>query len=693
MDPINAKKNDQDSHLKLITESLADTTIAREEKTRGTQDNHNRRGRPRAKKNAGGQQTTSAQSNCDDANKRNSAKKHSTKSTLSSNDITVIGKEPLIGSEQLPPPKSLKKKKPKPQLLQKLDEGEYKKENGKQHAPTQEPVIKKVARKKIIAQSNGVENNREASMSSENPICSKDNITTIEASSDVAGKAVSVKNRRDKDKLKAENNEDKKNRNSTLPKSSNKEKQKEGKQPTTSLKQTVPKNKNNGEEVLDVVSIPPNQPQLTNDINYGKGKPIVVLHIGEKPSIAQAVAKGLCTSSSASASKGKSLPVYEFTVTNVPFPKAPNASKVTHKVTSVAGHVFSVDFAPQFQSWEIDPVLLFTAPIVRKPCQTSVVKHLQNEATGVDFIVLWMDCDREGENINFETLDCCLASMKGSSTAYDRVYRAYFSAINPTDIQKAYQKLGKPDKNQSLSVDARQELDLKVGVAFSRFQTKFFQGRYGDLDSAVLSYGPCQTPTLGFCVQRYLSIQTFTPEPYWLLDLNIFKRGRVCKATWDAGRSFNRKKVEQLLEKCWENKPSSLSPTPTVKVLSVSSKQKKQGRPTPLNTVALLKACSKALGIGPHQAMGAAERLYLLGYLSYPRTESTAYPKSFDIQGTLQAQTSDPRWGPFARDLLQEGPHQSKRGGEANAVLLFLFLYILLLHSTELFLRSQYINS
>lgn len=407
--------------------------------------------------------------------------------------------------------------------------------------------------------------------------------------------------------------------------------------------------------------IPPNQPQLTNDINYGSGKPIVVLHIGEKPSIAQAVAKGLCSSSTnnLTSSRGKSLPVYEFTVTSPPFPKAPNASKVIHKVTSVAGHVFSVDFSPQFQSWEIDPVQLFSAPIVRKPCQGSVVKHLQHEAEGADFLVLWMDCDREGENINFEALDCCLSSMKGASTAYDRVYRAYFSAINPSDIQKAYQRLGKPDKNQSLSVDARQELDLKVGVAFSRFQTKFFQGRYGDLDSGVLSYGPCQTPTLGFCVQRYLDIETFSPEPYWLLDLSIMKRGRVCKATWDSGRSFNRKKVEQLLEKCWER-----STPPSVRVLSVASKHRKQGRPTPLNTVALLKACSKALGIGPQHALHAAERLYLSGYLSYPRTESTAYPKSFDINGTLQAQASDSRWGSYVRELLQDGPTQSKRGGK-----------------------------
>jgi hypothetical protein len=84
--------------------------------------------------------------------------------------------------------------------------------------------------------------------------------------------------------------------------------------------------------------IPASQPKQTSDINYdGKGDTITVLHVAEKPGIAQAIAKGLAKGNFDSR-RSKSLPVHEFT--GPPFPKAPHASKCNHRVTSVAGHVF-----------------------------------------------------------------------------------------------------------------------------------------------------------------------------------------------------------------------------------------------------------------------------------------------------------------------------------------------------------------
>ncbi len=192
--------------------------------------------------------------------------------------------------------------------------------------------------------------------------------------------------------------------------------------------------------------------------------------------------------------------------------------KANVKVTSVAGHVFNRDFPNTYQDWKQDPEGLFEAPTMRKLDKSSrpVANHLAHISKHLDFLVLWLDCDKEGENICFEVLDVCKHNIPRSKL--QRVYRAKFSSIAPKDLQQAYIDLRlEPSFNESLSVDARQILDLKIGVAFSRFQTKELQkvikSRGGQ--NTTISYGPCQTPTLGFCVDQAEKIKKFIPEPHW----------------------------------------------------------------------------------------------------------------------------------------------------------------------------------
>jgi DNA topoisomerase IA len=35
----------------------------------------------------------------------------------------------------------------------------------------------------------------------------------------------------------------------------------------------------------------------------------------------------------------------------------------------------------------------------------------------------------------------------------------------------------------------------------------------------MISYGPCQTPALSFCIDRLREIEAFVPEKYWKVDV------------------------------------------------------------------------------------------------------------------------------------------------------------------------------
>ncbi|CAG8432833.1 7321_t:CDS:10 [Diversispora eburnea] len=309
---------------------------------------------------------------------------------------------------------------------------------------------------------------------------------------------------------------------------------------------------------------------------------------------------------------------------------APGGQNFAVLLLNINSNLLLLDFDRKHNNWDIDPILLFDASTVKQESSKSICRHLQQESKDVDYVVLWLDCDREGENICFEVIDNVRNNMKSSpgETKESRILRAKFSAITKVDIRRAMDNLIYPNKNEALAVDARQELDLKIGCAFTRFQTRFFQGKYGNLDSSVISYGPCQTPTLSFCVSRYDQIQSFSPESYWSLAVTVANNEQDLNVNWERARVFDKQVTNLFLDTIKDFKEA--------KVVSVNSVHKTRSRPHALNTVELLKFGSSYLGIGPNETMSIAERLYIQGYVSYPRTETTTYSKNFDIYEVLR---------------------------------------------------------
>ncbi len=55
------------------------------------------------------------------------------------------------------------------------------------------------------------------------------------------------------------------------------------------------------------------------------------------------------------------------------------------------------------------------------------------------------------------------------------IKRAKFSALVARELERSVQTLGLPDEHASAAVDARQEIDLRIGASFTRFQTLLLQ--------------------------------------------------------------------------------------------------------------------------------------------------------------------------------------------------------------------------
>ncbi|KAH8739347.1 DNA topoisomerase III beta-1 [Cryptosporidium ryanae] len=376
-----------------------------------------------------------------------------------------------------------------------------------------------------------------------------------------------------------------------------------------------------------------------------------VLMVAEKPSIAETIAKTL-SKGKLSTRRGKT-PVHEFSGTFM-------NRNVNMRVTSVAGHVFEVGFPKNYSNWDkVDPITLFDAPIVKNESSSKLISHLEKESRGCNYLVLWLDCDREGENICFEVINVVSGNMNRGRDQKEWIFRAKFSSISPKDISNAMKYLVYPNKNESDSVDVRQELDLKVGVAFSRLQTTFLRNKFGEFNkNSIISYGPCQTPTLFFAVRRRDIINSFVPEKYYTISATILKDSQSLSLKWCRSKIFDLQVARCLLQ-IIQSKKISVSG----RVIKVSRTNSKRIRPLPLNTVNMLKISSTTLGIGPFQTLSIAEKLYLSGYITYPRTETSRYSETFDIEATISMFSSHPVWGRYSLELLKFGYASPRKDG------------------------------
>ena len=104
----------------------------------------------------------------------------------------------------------------------------------------------------------------------------------------------------------------------------------------------------------------------------------------------------------------------------------------------------------------------------------------------------------------------------------------------------------------------------------------------------MLTFGPCQTPTLGFVVDQAEKIKKFVPETFWRIQAEVIDDGgKSYTIKWCRGKIFDKTSITAIHMRLQMHQYINEAEILTVKTTTV-----KQQRPQGLNTVKLLKVGS-----------------------------------------------------------------------------------------------------
>ncbi len=311
-----------------------------------------------------------------------------------------------------------------------------------------------------------------------------------------------------------------------------------------------------------------------------------------------------------------------------------------YTVVSLRGHIIELDYPEEFSDWGAgSPLDLVRAPQIKSVRVKSILNRIKAAADVADEIIIATDFDREGELIGMET-------VRAAGVDLSKVRRARFSALTKGEVERAFADLTDPDEKLSDAAEARQIVDLAWGAVL----TRLISLSSGQVGRNFMSVGRVQSPTLKLLVDRDEEVRSFVPVPYW----EVFgKFGMLAFKGDHAGNPFwNKEEAEAVIAGIGEGAVGT--------VTGYEVTEKDEYRPPPFDTTAMQVEANK-IGIPPTAAMKLAEDLYTGGYISYPRTENTEYPRSLGLKSVLEKLRDSEDFRAEAEEVLaQERIYPSK---------------------------------
>ncbi|MGM9987464.1 MAG: DNA topoisomerase III [Bacillaceae bacterium] len=265
--------------------------------------------------------------------------------------------------------------------------------------------------------------------------------------------------------------------------------------------------------------------------------------------------------------------------------------------------------------------------------QFAIIKQLVHDSK-VSEIIMAGDCEREGEHIVRLIL-----SVSGNTKPTKRLW---ISSLTENAVLKGFENLLEEEETRNIYFEAysRACADWLVGMNASRVYTLLLQ-HAGIHD--VFSVGRVQTPTLALIVKREKEIASFVSEPFWEVFAKFKMDSHLYEGKWhkDNDSRITSEEMAKKIAAFCEGKEA---------VVTDVEKERKEFQPPFLYNLSSLQGdANKRYKMSPQKTLDTAQKLYVKGIISYPRSDSSFVTKE-EAQGfelILEKIKQIPVYAPF----------------------------------------------
>ena len=299
-----------------------------------------------------------------------------------------------------------------------------------------------------------------------------------------------------------------------------------------------------------------------------------------------------------------------------PNPIFPNGALLTWAIGHLCELVSPEEYDPKWKKWSLDTLPIIPTKFHHKVTkskwkQFNIIKELVHRKEITEIIIAG-DAEREGEAI----IRVILTQCKNNKP----MKRLWISSLTPKAVVNGFENLLEEHETRNIYYEAlsRACADWLVGMNGSRAYTLLLQQK-GISD--VFSTGRVQTPTLALIVKREMEIENFRSEPFWEVIATFNMDDKVYTGKWhkdNETRLHDEKMAYNIAQFC-QGKEA---------VIDSIEKERKEFQPPFLFNLSSLQAtANKMFKFSPQQTLEIAQKLYVKGIISYPRSDSSFVTK------------------------------------------------------------------